>query len=250
MYRNRTFPLLLLLCVISAISVSLLRAQSAVPGVWLSSDTARVTAGQEFTVTINVVGAVQAYGSSIKLTYDPAVLEVITADNQAVTPGSFFGEAPSFPLKNAADLQNGVIEYAVTLTQPALPVDGDGILGTIRFRALVETPVTVTPVEASLVSPEFTEVDGRLVAQRINTVQAQIMATTLGNAQPLSVSASGGNALTNPESAVNRSLVDTAPFGGMITMVAAAFFISGLGLLVLSVVMYSRMRSFNLMGKH
>jgi len=123
--------------------------------IWLSSEIAQATAGQEFVVTVNVTGANQVYGGSFQLLYDPQVFEVILVDNQAVSPGAFFGSEPSFALKNMVDATTGTVDYALTLTQPAVPVTGEGMLGTVKFRALQDAPVVITPAGAQLVSPDL-----------------------------------------------------------------------------------------------
>ncbi len=162
--------------------IGIISAQEMSPRVWLSSDNQQVTTGQEFSVTINIADAVGVYGGSFKLTYDSQSLEVVLAENKAIVPGPFFGTESSFTLANTAN--EGTVEYAMTLTQPAEPVSGSGVLGTLTFRALTDTAVEIMPIEARLLSPEFSEVDGRKIAQNINEVTPQIEGITInaGNA--------------------------------------------------------------------
>jgi hypothetical protein len=250
-------------------------AQDTTPRIWLTSPVEQATAGQEFTVTVNVGGANQVYGGSFQLLYDTQLFEVVVTDTKAVTPGSFFGDAPSFPLKNGADAMGGTVDYALTLTQPAQPVSGDGVLGTVTFRALKDAPVSILPAKASLVSPEFTEVDGRLIAQKINQVEAQIAETVVGDtAAPVVASAPVTTAIEEQPAVVVAPTADTAtasvsvsasanqpvdttvasaPVSGApavserqvnsrVLIVAGLFFLAGLVLLITSVGMYSKMR--------
>jgi hypothetical protein len=251
-------------------------AQDTTPRSWLTSSTEQTTAGQEFTVTVNVGGANQIYGGSFQLLYDTQAFEVVVTDSKAVTPGAFFGDSPSFPLKNSADTTSGTVDYALTLTQPAQPVSGDGVLGTITFRALKDAAVNIQLAKADLVSPEFTEVDGRLIAQKINQVEAQIGATVLGDTAPaqvasapvttaieqpavvvaptadtatasVSVSASVA-ASQNADNTVvsapvsNEPAVSARQVNSRVLIVAGLFFFAGLVLLIISVGMYSKMR--------
>lgn len=229
-------------------------AQDSSPRVWLSSEIAEATAGQEFTVTVNVAGTNAVYGGSFQLTYDPTQVEVILAENLAVTPGAFFGAGPSFTLKNTA--VDGVIDYALTLTQPATPISGDGALGTITFRALANAPVNITTVKADLVSPEFTEVEGRLIAQRINQVTAAIEPITAAGAvvqpavsAPATASVSVGAATAAVNQPVQPAVTSVQPAtegrqnNNMVLLVAGIFFAAGLLLLTISVGMYSKMRT-------
>lgn len=157
----------------------IIAAQDGGAQLWLDPEAQSVSAGEVFSVAVRVGDAVGIYGGSFKLIYDPAALEVVIDENVVVTPGDFFGGQPGFTLKNSVDVEAGVVEYALTLTQPAQPVDGEGVLGTVRFRALTAGPVDITPDEALLLAPEFTQVEGRTIAQRI----AQITPAT----QPLTV---------------------------------------------------------------
>jgi hypothetical protein len=247
-------------------------AQDVTPRFWLSSEIQHAVAGQEFEVAVNVGGATQIYGGSFQVLYDAQAFEVIVTDNKAVTPGAFFGSAPNFPLKNSADPATGTIDYALTLTQPAQPVSGDGVLGTVKFRALKDAPVSMMPVKASLVSPEFTEVDGRLIAQKINQVDAAIQEMTIGAAmssqtvselisapaqsvQPeiLPTSAPNTDTAVASVSVAGQNPVLAAPANNTpviaeripvnrIVIVAGLFFFAGLVLLIVSVGMYSKMR--------
>jgi|GEM_PF-1283558 len=258
---------LLLITLLLIAQVWITGAQDSSPRIWLSSEVAQVTAGQEFAVTVNVGGTTGVYGGSFQLLYDALVFEVLFDNNQAVTPGAFFGSAPSFPLKNSADAAAGTVDYALTLTQPAEPVSGDGVLGTVKFRALKDSPVNMMPVKASLVSPEFTEVDGRKIAQKINQVEAQITEMTVGEipviaSQPLpSVDQAQPQAVVVatlvPDTAIasvsvaasqpNNDAVVAAPMmplqsNNRVVIAAGLFFFAGLVLLIISVGMYSKMR--------
>lgn len=256
---------LLLISLLVITQVWMAGAQDSTPRSWVSSEIDQAVAGQEFNVNVNVGGAVQVYGGSLQLLYDAQAFEVVLENDKVVTPGAFFGDAPSFPLKNSADAAAGTVDYALTLTQPALPVDGDGILGTVKFRALKDAPVTMTLVNASLVSPEFVEVDGRLVAQKINQIEAQIAEMTIGDAVPVVQVASQALAVVVPSQpevvVVATPVTDTAiasvsvaanqsPAAAAIQrqpnnrvfVAAGVFFFAGLVLLIMSVGMYSKMR--------
>jgi hypothetical protein len=236
---------LIMLTSLVVMNAVIINAQETPPRLWLSPETVQTQPGQEFTITVNVAEAVGVYGGSFKLAYDPQVLEVVTSDNEAIRAGDLFEDRPSFTLKNSANVQEGVIEYALTLTQPAEPVTGAGILGTITFRALIEASVSLTPIEARLLSPEFTEVDGRLVAQQINEVEARMQGATLSigenaNIQTASVS-------TQPEVARSTNfeepMIVLSKADVLILAAAGVFFIAGLALFAMTVGMYARLNT-------
>jgi hypothetical protein len=229
-------------------------AQSSTPRLWLSTESQQVSAGQAFTVTVNVSDTVAVYGSSFKLNYDAQALEVVlTSDSKAVAPGAFFADQPSFVLSNRADA--GVIEYALTLTQPAEPVSGAGVLGSITFRALKDAAVTLTPSDARLLSPEFTEVEGRRIARKINEVATQVegLAVTVGSAPVVAVAATAVPqvvvttapvlAPTTAPALVNLPVAAPQPRAlNPIILVGAGLFIVGLALFAVSMGAYVKLR--------
>lgn len=267
MRGKKSYPGLFLVSLLLIAQVWVAGAQDTTPRIWPSAELDQAVAGQEFTVEVHVGDASQVYGGSFQLLYDPQAFEVVLNQNNAVTPGAFFGSAPSFPLKNSADPAAGTVDYALTLTQPAEPVSGEGNLGTVTFRALKDAPVNMTVVKATLVSPEFTQVDGRLVAQKINQVEALISPITLSvgtqtasqvvpevQAQPeaivvaapstdtatASVSVSASGQALNEQSAAPL-IMERQP-NNRVLIVAGLFFFAGLVLLIISVGMYSKMR--------
>ncbi len=255
-----------LMIVLLSISLAVVGAQEASTRFWLSPDVEEVLAGETVTLGINVSQAEGVYGTSFKLAYDPTAFEVVPTENKPVVPGEFFADEPGFALRNVNDPQAGVIEYALTLMQPAQPVTGDGILGTVTLKALKDTPVNITVQEASFVAPEFKEVDGRMVAERVNQVPVQIEnagdnATVSSVAvQPASASVSVTQPEVDPAVAAmfnNAALDNTAiaqqheheaalaaarQSDDVVLIFAGFFFIFGLVMLTLSVGMYSRMR--------
>ena len=261
-----------------AVGLVTVGAQDNPPQVQLSPDKAEAVAGDTITVTVNVSGAVGVYGGSFKLSYDTQAFEVVQTDSKAVTPGAFFANEPGFALRNAVDTTAGTIEYAITLMQPAKPVDGDGVLGTFTLHALKDSPVTITDMSASFVAPEFKEVDGHLVAQKVNQVTAEVQSSMAAPAQAISAventvpevaptvevananvpaqpavsDDAAVNMFSNPQlnavaasEAINPGVISTDTVNrtdNAVSIAAVAFLIIGVVLLTLSVGMYSRMR--------
>lgn len=224
---------------LALVLTGIISAQETIPRVWLSSDIQQASSGQTFTVTINAADAVGVYGGSFKLAYDPQTLEVILDENNAVTPGTFFDNSSSFTLVNKAGA--GIVEYALTLTQPAEPVSGSGVLGTVVFRALADTALEITPIEARLLSPEFTEVNGRKIAHKINEVTTQIQGMTIneGNMQAVFQDPTPEmRPLTVPETAaipISASrMVDrpTLVIGGILFVIGLLLFAASIGVYV------------------
>lgn len=267
--RNLTHVIAFVL--LFAVGLFSVGAQDNPPQVQVNPDKTQAVAGDTITVTVNVTGAVGVYGSSFKLNYDPQAFEVVQTDNKPVTPGAFFANEPGFALRNVVDTTTGTIEYAMTLMQPAKPVDGDGILGTFTLHALKDAPITLTDVNASFVAPEFQEVDGHLVAQKVNQVAAQVLeagSTPIQNsasvvvptvedanaAAPVQSSVADDaavNMFSNPQlnavptsEKVNPGVIPATTVShtdNVVSIAAIAFLVIGIVLLTLSVGMYSRM---------
>lgn len=250
---------MVLLSVLSAalmlVGVAVISAQDDAPRVWLSAENIEVAAGEEFTITVQVRDAVEVYGGSFKLAYDPQVLEVVLVDNTALTPGTFFADQAGFTLKNTA--ADGVIEYALTLTQPAQPVSGDGVIGTVTFRALTTGAVEIAPIEARLLSPVFTEVDGRQVAQQINEVVAGAESVVMNPAngqpapvvldtaeqpaaQPQVAAPAAPQGITAPVTSYTTPVTGGGP--SPIVLVGGLLFVAGLALFTLSLGAYVSLR--------
>ncbi len=249
------------------------QAQDSAPLLQFVPDKTQAVTGDTITVTANVVGAVGVYGGSFKLGYDAQAFEVVQTDSKAVTPGAFFANEPGFALRNVVDVPVGTIEYAITLMQPAKPVDGDGVLGTFVLRALKDAPVELTSLSASFVAPEFKEIDGHLVAQKVNQVMAQVegvvgtapvaapavsevgipnSAVEVAPVQPEISSDAVIDMFSNPEleiaaaqAAVNPGVIASETVSrtdNAVSTAAIIFLAVGVILLTLSVGMYSRMR--------
>ncbi len=271
MQHKKALILLMILTLAFASNLLIAGAQDQGTTISVVPDVDQATAGQEFTVKIQVTNADQIYGASFELSFDPSAFEVLQPASLVVEPGSFFDGIAGFPLQNTVDAETGTISFALTLTQPAEPISGDGVLGTVTFRALKDAPTAIAAVKASLVSPEFSEVNGNKVAQSMKNVPAQISqapavaqsntsaaASTTNSASVSVASVSGGSQADAtamfgnlPASAsVQQTQSDANSLVTQLPLIAAGlFFVFGLVLLTFSVGMYSRMRvRFNVMA--
>ena len=114
----------------------------------LSANTFDVEMDQEFTIDVLVENAPEVYGADVQLGFDPAVLQVVDADNRTdgvqLSAGSFFDPAQSFFLQNMVDNSTGTMHLAMTLLNPAPPVQGDGLLCQITFRVIAAGRTTIS----------------------------------------------------------------------------------------------------------
>ncbi|MBN1991633.1 MAG: N-acetylmuramoyl-L-alanine amidase [Anaerolineae bacterium] len=102
---------------------------------------------------VEVTNISDLYGVDFRLTYDPAVVEVVDADPNTdgvqVGVGEIFQEVESFVLKNEAG--DGVINFVATRQGPAPVFSGTGELVEITWRGKTEgeTPLEFSQVKVS-----------------------------------------------------------------------------------------------------
>ena len=97
-----------------------------------------VQVGDTIRVDIVVEDVANLYGIDVRLSFDPALLEVQDADpgtaGVQIKKGAF--PAPDFAIKNEADNGAGTIWYAVTQLNPTEPVSGSGVAASVTFKGL------------------------------------------------------------------------------------------------------------------
>jgi hypothetical protein len=131
--------------------------------------------GQEINVDVLVENAPAIFGADVQLIFDPAMLQVVDADNELdgtqPAPGDFIDPQQSFFLQDQADNQAGSIDYALTLVHPALAVQGDGLLTRVTFQAKMEGQTTIY-IQDGL----FGTQDGEMIVPLLEEVKIDIAA--------------------------------------------------------------------------
>ena len=100
----------------------------------------RIQGCETIQVNIRINAVAGLYGADVRLSFDPAILEVVDAnsnpvDGIQVENGGFLAPQLWFTVLNAADNTAGTIQYAATQLNPTPEASGSGILAIIRFRA-------------------------------------------------------------------------------------------------------------------
>lgn len=112
---------------------------------------------------LQVVNMHDLYGVDLLLTYDASVVEVIDTDldrpGVQIEPGPLFTAQPYFVAYNRATVDHrtgvGTVSFVATLLNPAQPINGSGIVATVRYHVLessVPTEALFTIEEVQLVS--------------------------------------------------------------------------------------------------
>jgi hypothetical protein len=122
-----------------------------------------VPVGGQVVVNLYVENVQNLYGADIRISFDPAILEVVDADPSVagvqVQPLSSF-LIPDFVVKkkacNAVDPADpdcqvgGVVWYAVTQLNPSMPVSGSGPLAAVTFKRLLPAKTDLKVTRAQL----------------------------------------------------------------------------------------------------
>lgn len=144
--------------------------------------------GDRGSISIRVDNAQNLYGLEFHLSFDPNIVEVVDADSskpgvQLEAGGWLKG---GFAAVNKADNAKGTIDYAVTLLNPAPPINGGGIVATISFKAKKDGTSPLKIVKAILATRE---------AQEINSQwqNGAIGVSILGQAPQVQVTTGNGN---------------------------------------------------------
>ena len=120
----------------------------------ISPASTAIDIGTTTTVEVQVQNVTGLYGVDIRLSFDPAKLEVVDANpgvaGVQIEPGPFLDVNQGFVAQNSADNAAGRINYAMTLLNPASPVDGSGTLMRITFRAKAEGESVISFLSALL----------------------------------------------------------------------------------------------------
>ena len=100
-------------------------------------------------VSVDVVldGLVDLYGVEVHLAFDPALVKLADSDPDfpgvQISPGSAFPRGSSFVALNQVDNDQGTIDFAVTLLNPAKPLHGTIVLASFSMQGLTSGSVDV-----------------------------------------------------------------------------------------------------------
>lgn len=111
----------------------------------VSVDNYTVTVGQEFTVPVRITGVSNLYGYDVRLPHDTAILQGVRVDHGNFLNPPWFVVRNGFWAYNGAGCNGYCAWYALTSLRPALPVNGNGTLVYVTYRALQPGTVTLQP---------------------------------------------------------------------------------------------------------
>ena len=115
------------------------------------ANAATVQQGKQIALLISIENVTGLYSVQVRVTWDPAILEIVDADPDQdgiqVATGEFFSD-DALTIINSADNISGTLDFGVTLSGDASSLNGDGILAQVTFYARQDgfTPLNLSYV--------------------------------------------------------------------------------------------------------
>jgi hypothetical protein len=119
--------------------------------------------GQPVTVDVLAQDVSNLYGAEIHLRFDPATMRLEDADPDQdgvqLIPGSLLDPSKGFVVANQADNQAGTAVFAITLINPAPPVEGSGVVAQATLVPLQPGALRLDLENAKLVTHDLQTLD-------------------------------------------------------------------------------------------
>jgi hypothetical protein len=158
--RNGQVALLLVVLLFSLAGPALAQERAQV---YIPPPTEPPVTGQPVTVDVIAEGVSNLYGAEIHLRFDPTMLRLEDADAQQdgvqLTPGSLLDPAQGFVVANSSDSEAGTAAFAITLVNPAPPVEGSGTVARITFVPLQPGALRLELENVKLVTRDLQTLD-------------------------------------------------------------------------------------------
>ncbi len=152
---------LLLVTLLFSLAVPALAQERA--QVYILPPTEAPVTGQPVTVDIIAEGVSNLYGAEIHLRFDPTMVRLEDADPQQdgvqITPGSLLAPDQGFVVANTSDNDAGTAVFAITLVNPAPPVDGGGVVARLTFVPLQPGALRIELENVKLVTRDLQTLD-------------------------------------------------------------------------------------------
>ncbi len=131
--------------------------------VYILPPTEALVTGQPVTVDVIAEGVSNLYGAEIHVRFDPTMVRLEDADSQQdgiqITPGSLLAPDQGFVVANTSDNAAGTAVFAITLVNPAPPVDGGGVVARLTFVPLQPGALRLELENVKLVTRDLQTLD-------------------------------------------------------------------------------------------
>lgn len=172
------------LCVVQAALLLVMPVVALAQGrtqVYILPPSGTLVTGQATTVDVIAEDVSNLYGAEVHLRFDPALVRLEDADPQQegvqLTPGSLLDPGQGFVVANRADNQVGTAVFAVTLVNPAPPVEGGGVVARLTLTPLQPGALRLELENVKLVTRDLQTLDVSL-----SGLEAQVGGQAIGGA--------------------------------------------------------------------
>ena len=187
-------------------------AQSEPPvEISIAPEISQVVAGETAEIAVEIAEAREIYGFDVRLSFDPAVIEIVDADpgqdDVQVAMGTFLN--PDFVIRNVVDNQAGTLWVAMTQMNPSEAKSGAGVLIVITVQGKTTgatSPLTITKGEVAqrtgiklpttLISGEMQVVSTPNASPTATPIPTQAAGTPLPTRTPIGATATPVDAPT------------------------------------------------------
>lgn len=140
--------------------------------------------GQPVTVDVVAEGVSNLYGAEIHVSYDPTAVRLEDADPQQdgiqLIPGSLLDPEQGFVVANTSDNQAGTAVFAITLVNPAPPVEGGGVVARLTLLPLKPGVLRLELENVKLVTRDLQTMDVSLSGLEVQVSGQTIVPPSAG----------------------------------------------------------------------
>ena len=137
------------------ISSSTIFAQDSTTLLQINSDTQAMETGQSYTLRFEIHDVNELWAANMLLQYDPQYIYVVgTKSGSPVKIGDMMLDGGG-TIFNSVNAEQGQLNYAVSMFNPADPVSGTGVIGTFEIVPLLAGTTQLTFSKAELLSVNF-----------------------------------------------------------------------------------------------
>jgi subtilisin family serine protease len=138
----------------------------------------RIPAGGTATTAVQVDGVSDLYSAGFRLTFDPDVVQVVDVDPDTpggqIAVGELFEGRGGFVARNQVDNAAGVVDFSVSLHEPAAPIEGAGAVAAITWRGQDAGQSALRLEQARLADPDDVPIPHKVESSTVEVYRSLI----------------------------------------------------------------------------
>jgi subtilisin family serine protease len=138
----------------------------------------RIPAGGTATTAVQVDGVSDLYSAGFRLTFDPDVVQVVDVDPDTpggqIAVGELFEGRGGFVARNQVDNAAGVVDFSVSLHEPAAPIEGAGAVAAITWQGQDAGQSALRLEQTRLADPDDVPIPHRVASSTVEVYRSLI----------------------------------------------------------------------------